>query len=43
MTTELAADQINLSDPRFCGRPFDERDAAFRVLREQHQRHQAPA
>jgi methyl-branched lipid omega-hydroxylase len=34
MTMDLAADQINLSDPAFWGLPFDDRDAAFQVLRE---------
>lgn len=35
MSTDLSADQINLSDPGFWGQSFNERDAAFRVLREQ--------
>jgi methyl-branched lipid omega-hydroxylase len=35
MTADLTAGQINLSDPGFWGRPFEERDAAFRVLRDQ--------
>ncbi len=35
MSADLTADQINLSDSGFWGRPFEERDAAFRVLRDQ--------
>jgi methyl-branched lipid omega-hydroxylase len=35
VSPDLTASQINLSDPGFWGRSFDERDAAFRVLREQ--------
>lgn len=35
MSTDLTADQINLSDPGFWARSFGERDAAFRVLRDQ--------
>src|SRR5258706_4760183 len=35
MSTDLTVDQVNLSDPGFWGRSFDERDAAFRLLREQ--------
>ena len=35
MSTDLTVDQVNLSDSGFWGRSFDERDAAFRLLREQ--------
>ena len=35
MSTDLTADQINLSDSGSWGRPFEERDTAFRVLRDQ--------
>ncbi len=33
MSQHLTADQINLSDPVFWALPFEDRDAAFRVLR----------
>jgi cytochrome P450 len=35
MSADLTAGQINLSDSGFWGRPFEERDAAFQVLRDQ--------
>ena len=35
MSADLTADQINLSDSGFWGRSFEERDTAFRVLRDQ--------
>lgn len=35
MSADLTAGQVNLSDSGFGGRPFEERDAAFRVLRDQ--------
>jgi methyl-branched lipid omega-hydroxylase len=33
--TPMSVDDINLSDPRFWARPLEERDDAFRALREQ--------
>jgi methyl-branched lipid omega-hydroxylase len=35
MSADLTARQINLSDSGLWGRPFEEGDAAFRVLRDQ--------